>query len=296
MKLSVSIIVPAYNEESGISDVLTQLTAVMKTAGVDHEILVVDDGSQDHTRERVAAFEGVILLKHASNRGYGAAIKTGLRHARHDLICITDADCTYPNDRIPDMIHRLEDGYDMVVGSRTGRDVVIPAVRRTGKWMIGKLANVISGEKIPDINSGLRVFRKKIAWRMMNLLPDGFSFTTTITLGMLANGYAVDYYPINYHVRQGKSKIRPVKDTLGFIQLILRLGLFFAPLKIFAPLSGLVLLIGIAWGFFSAYVLGRLADVSTIVIVMAALQIGVIGLLAEIINHRTPGYFKDDQD
>ena len=171
---------------------------------------------------------------------------------------------------------------------RTGENVAIPAIRRPAKWFIGVLANLVAGETIPDLNSGLRVFRRSLVMEFFDILPDGFSFTTTITLGMLTNGYLVDYVPVNYHRRVGKSKIRPVRDTLNFVQLILRIALYFAPLKIFVPVSFLLLLLALVWGLFSTFVLGQLADVSTLVIVMTAAQIMAIGLLAELINRRFP--------
>ena len=229
------------------------------------------------------------MLRHHANKGYGAALKTGMRHARYDTLCITDADGTYPNAVIPELLARLEENHaDMAVGARTGEHVRIPALRRPAKRAIGQLANLVAGEAIPDLNSGLRVFRRRAAMEFFDILPDGFSFTTTITLGMLTNGYLVEYMPINYHARVGKSKIRPIPDTLNFVQLILRIALYFAPLKLFLPLSLLLLALGLAWGVFSITVMGRLADVSTLVIVMTAVQTAMIGLLAELINRRFP--------
>lgn len=292
----VTIVIPAYNEENGIGPVLKQLREVMAESGWQHQILVVDDGSKDATAAVAEGHKGIIVLRHRGNRGYGAALKTGIRHARYDLICITDADGTYPNERIPDLLSSLtEDGSDMVVGARTGEKVSIPLIRRPAKWAIGRLANFVSGEPIPDLNSGLRVFNREIALRMFNLLPDGFSFTTTITLAMLANGYLIDYVRINYHARVGKSKIKPIQDTLNFIQLIVRIALYFAPLKIFLPLSGLLFLVALGWGAFSNFILDRLADVSTLVVVMTAVQVGVTGLLAELINRRLPNYYQNSE-
>jgi glycosyltransferase involved in cell wall biosynthesis len=287
----LSVIIPAYNEEKGIGPVLSQLAEVLAERDWLFELVVVDDGSQDGTAAQAGQYPGVIVLRHRANRGYGAALKTGLRHARYDLICITDADGTYPNHYIPQLLERLlHSQYDMAVGARIGAKVAIPWVRRPAKWMIGLLANFVAGEIIPDLNSGLRVFRREAALQLFSLLPDGFSFTTTITLAMLTNGYLIDYIPIDYLPRVGQSKIKPVQDTLNFIQLILRIALYFAPLKIFLPLSGLVTLAALSWGFFSWLVLGRLADVSTLVMVMAAVQVAVVGLLAELINRRLPGY------
>lgn len=287
----LSVIIPAYNEEKGIGPVLSQLAEVLAGQDCPFELMVVDDGSQDGTAALVGQYPGVIVLRHRANRGYGAALKTGLRHARYDLVCITDADGTYPNQTIPHLLERLLYGqYDMVVGARTGARVAIPWVRRPAKWIIGLLANFVAGEIIPDLNSGLRLFRREAAMQLFSMLPNGFSFTTTITLAMLTNGYLIDYVPIDYLPRVGQSKIRPIQDTLNFIQLILRIALYFAPLKIFLPLSGLLILAALGWGFFSWLALGRLADVSTLVIVMTAVQVAVVGLLAELINHRLPGY------
>ena len=290
----VTVIVPAYNEENSIGPVLERLQQVMADSGLTYEVIVVDDGSTDTTAAR-AEDTGVNVLRHAGNRGYGAALKTGIRHAQYDLICITDADGTYPNERIPDLVARLaQDGCDMVVGARTGKKVSIPLVRRPAKWALGQLANLVVGESIPDLNSGLRAFRRQAVLRFFNLLPDGFSFTATITLAMLSNGYMVSYVPINYHSRVGHSKIRPIQDTLDFTQLILRIALYFAPLKIFLPLSGILLLLAVAWGLFSKFVLGELADVSTLVIGMTGVQVAVVGLLAELVNRRLPNYYREE--
>lgn len=290
----VSIIVPAYNEEPAIGPVLEQLCQVMTRSGLTYEIIVVDDGSQDATAEVAVQCDGVTVLRHKGNRGYGAALKTGIRHAHYDVICIMDADGTYPSERIPEMVARLNEGYDMVVGSRMGEDAVTPLVRRTGKWIIGRLAMMVAGESIPDINSGLRIFRRYVALRFFSMLPAGFSFTTTITLGMLTSGYLVDHIPIEYHDRVGRSKIRPLQDTMHFIRLILSIALHVAPLKIFLPLSGLLFLLAMIWGVFSIVVFGHIANVSTLVIAMTGIQVAVMGMLAELINRRLPNYYREE--
>jgi glycosyltransferase involved in cell wall biosynthesis len=291
----LSIVIPAYNEESGIDGVLTQLSGLrtgLDATGWQTEVIVVDDGSADRTAEIAGQHSDVTLIRHRANRGYGAALKTGIRHTHSDLICITDADGTYPNERIPELAARLVEGeYDMVVGARTGEKVAIPLKRRPAKWVIGQLANYVAGEPIPDLNSGLRIFKRDVALRFFGILPDGFSFTTTITLGMLTNGYLVDYIPINYHARQGKSKIKPIQDTLRFMQLVARIALYFTPLKIFTPLSLIMFLTAIIWGFFTKLVFGRLADTSTMVLVTTAIEVFMIGMLAELINQRLPNAY-----
>lgn len=293
--IGLSVIIPAYNEEKGIGVVLEQLSSVLEGSSLPHEILVVDDGSQDNTSEVAKGHEGVKVLRHKGNRGYGASLKTGIRHAHYGLVAITDADGTYPIGRIPDLVEKLvANDFDMIVGARTGTNVAIPLIRRPAKWAIGKLANMVAGEQIPDINSGLRVFKRVAALRFFNLFPDGFSFTTTITLAMLSNGYLVDFVAIDYHERVGSSKIRPIRATLNFIQLIFRISLYFAPLKVFLPLSAFLILLGVAWSAFSALLLGALADVSTLVLLATGIQVAVIGLLAELINRRLPNYYRSE--
>jgi glycosyltransferase involved in cell wall biosynthesis len=293
--LQVSIIIPAYNEEQSIEMVLKQLMHIMRPLNLSNfEIIVVDDGSKDQTGQQVQQFADVKLVTHHTNRGYGAALKTGIMNAQYETICITDADGTYPNERIPDLLWSLAKGdYDMAVGARIGDNVAIPLIRRPPKWVINRLAEYVVGEKIPDLNSGLRIFSRKIAKRYFNLLPDGFSFTSTITLAMLTHGYSVGYIPIDYYHRIGQSKIQPIRSTLLFIRLVLMIGLYFAPLKIFVPISLLFIIGSVSWGIFSTIALGKLADVSTLMIMLTGVQIGIMGLLAELINHRLDRYEND---
>jgi glycosyltransferase involved in cell wall biosynthesis len=279
-----SVVVPAYNEEAGILDTLKDLREQCASLGVASEIIVVDDGSTDRTREVLAGLSGIRVLTHAQNRGYGAALKTGIHHAQHPLIAITDADGTYPNERIPDLI-RLAASVDMVVGARTSANVEHPPLRSVPKWFLKRFAEWLTRRKIPDINSGLRVFRRDAAVEFARILPDGFSFTTTITLAMLTNDCSVHYEPIDYRRRLGRSKIRPIRDTLRIAQLILRTGMYFAPLRVFFPVALL----------FGAGFLGSLAiDIfwrrdlteATLVLLVASTQIAMFALLADMIDKR----------
>ena len=284
--LGATILIPAYNEEHGIGPVLDQLKDVMVESGLEYEILVIDDGSRDRTAEVVRRHD-VHLVQHTVNRGYGAALKTGLRRAKHELIIITDADGTYPNEMIPGLIAEMED-CDMVVGARTGENTHVPLVRRPAKWFITRLAESITGSEIPDLNSGLRVFRKSLAMEFYHLFPMGFSFTTTITLAMLSNDYPVKFIPIDYHARVGSSKIRPVRDTANFIHLILRTVMYFAPLRIFLRLAIVLFTASIAVGAYSLLVLGRLMDVTVVVLALAGLQAAMTGMLADLVDKRMP--------
>jgi glycosyltransferase involved in cell wall biosynthesis len=276
----ITLLIPAYNEENGIGPVLE----AVKKLGLPGEILVVDDGSTDRTFE-VARASGVEVIRHDVNRGYGQALKSGILASQYDIIVITDADGTYPNEEIKNLLSHMRN-HDMVVGARTGENVNIPLIRRPAKKFLNILANYLAGVEIPDLNSGLRAFRKDVARQFFPILPSGFSFTTTITLAMLSNGYRVKYLPINYHQREGRSKIHPIRDTVGFTALIVRTTLYFNPLKVFMPLSGIVALSAFALLLFSKLVLHRVMDISVIVLLSAALQIAVIGMLADLIDKR----------
>ncbi len=293
--LGLSIIMPAFDEEDGIAGSVAELSGRINATGWPYEILVVDDGSSDQTAVR-AREAGATVVRHDANLGYGAALKTGIRRAQYPVICITDADGTYPADRLTELVEPVASGrIDMAVGSRAGEDVNIPMIRRPAKWMIGRLANLAAGRAIPDLNSGFRVFRRDVVMRFFNLLPAGFSFTSTITLAMMSNGYSVSYLPIDYRHRKGRSKFRPIMDTLNFIGLVLRTTLYFAPLKVFLPAAGLLYLLAIVVGLFTKLVLGQLADVVTVVISMTATQVGIVGLLAELVNRRLPQYYQSDE-
>lgn len=239
---NVSIIIPAFNEESAVREGIIELREMFAATDIEAEIIVVDDGSRDKTaREAKAA--GARVIQHRSNRGYGASLKTGIIAASFDVIAITDADGTYPAKYLPEMLAELEHA-DMVVGSRTGADVNIPLTRKPAKWFLRVMANYVSNTKIPDLNSGLRVFRRDVAMQYFAILSDQFSFTTTITLAMLCDKYAVSYLPIDYRKRLGKSKIMPW-DAGSFAVLIMRVAMLFRPLRVFLPIALLCLAYGI---------------------------------------------------
>lgn len=249
---------------------------------IDVEIIVVDDGSKDRTaREAKAA--GARVIQHRSNRGYGASLKTGIIAASFDVIVITDADGTYPAKYLPQMLEEMEHA-DMVVGSRTGADVNIPLSRRPAKWFLRMMANYVSQTKIPDLNSGLRVFRRDVAMQYFAILSDQFSFTTTITLAMLCDKYAVSYIPIDYRKRQGKSKIMPW-DAGSFAVLIMRVAMLFRPLRVFLPIALMCLVYGIAK---AAFDLTRDPNISASAIFafVSALMMVLVGMLGDAVATR----------
>jgi len=290
-RAGVTVVIPAYNEERGAPPVLEELlrTLEAKLAGIEWEVIVVDDGSADKTAEAIGRFEGdrLRVIRHARNRGYGAAIKTGVAHAAHPWILITDADGTYPAEHIPELLaHR--DEHQMVVGARVGPNAAIALLRRPPKWVLRKLASYLSRQDIPDLNSGLRVMRKDVLVRFQNILPDQFSYTTTITLAMFSAGLAVKFVPINYLKREGKSKIRPIADTIGFTKLIFRTVLYFDPLRVFIPAAGLFILAAIGVGFGSWAMTGKVMDVTTVLLFITGFHMLMLGMLADMLNRRLP--------
>lgn len=280
-----SLVLPVYNEEEAIAFTLDYLHETLRSAGCEYEIVAVNDGSTDYTGKILGSRSDIQLIEHRRNRGYGAAIKTGIRHAKYPLIVITDADGTYPNERIPELV-RLATQADMVVGARIGANVKYPTLRRIPKWFLVRFAQWVAKSPIPDLNSGLRVFRKSIVEKFIKILPDTFSFTTTITLVMLTNNYIVHYEPIDYRYRVGKSKIKPIRDTLRFIQLILRTGVYFAPLRVFLPLAT-VFFLGCMFTLIQDIFVREDLTERTLILFIAATQTGMFALLADMIDKRT---------
>ena len=279
---SVSIVIPAYNEEAAVAESVKELRSLLAETNIDAEIIVVDDGSKDRTAHK-AKQAGARVIQHRSNRGYGASLKTGIIAASNDTIAITDADGTYPAVYLPDLLAELEHS-DMVVGSRTGADVNIPLSRKPAKWFLRVMANYVSATKIPDLNSGLRVFRRDVAMQYFAILSDQFSFTTTITLAMLCDKYAVSYLPIDYRKRQGKSKIMPW-DAGSFAVLIMRVAMLFRPLRVFLPIAIASLVYGlIKMGFDLSH--DPNISASAIFAFVVALMMVLVGMLGDAVATR----------
>ena len=240
---AVTIVIPAYNEENAIVQQIQALEKALEPSSWEYQIIVVDDGSTDDTAGR-AETKGVQVERLGTNRGYGAALKAGIALAKSEWVIIIDADGTYPAAEIPRMLERLP-ATDMVVGARIGWTVQDPLARRPAKWLLRKLAGYLAGSEIPDLNSGLRVIRKSLVEQYANILPSGFSFTTTITLALISGGYNVTYVPIDYFKRVGRSKIRP-SHALKFALQMLRTMMLFRPLRVLGPVASVVTLAGLA--------------------------------------------------
>lgn len=283
--IGVSLLIPSYNEERGVAGVVAQarqaLEAVAGLLPDQWEVLVIDDGSRDSTASE-AEKAGARVIRHRENLGYGAALKTGLRRARFDTIVITDADSTYPVAVTGQLLSMLAD-CDMAVGARTGGDVNIPTVRRPAKWVLKMTAQFLAGRRIIDLNSGFRAFRRGDALRFMALYPSGFSFTTTITLAYLSSDLLVSYLPIDYYARTGRSKIRPLRDTKNLFLTVVRSILFFNPLRVCLPAGCVLLALALAIAIFARDDHGRMLDGTVTILVVSALQIIIVGFLADIL-------------
>lgn len=276
VQLKLSIIIPAYNEEKKIQDVIDDI----KNTRINDEIIVVDDGSSDNTFE-LAKRTGVKVFRHSYNRGYGAAIKTGIRNASGDVVLFIDADGQHKAEDIEKVIEPIQN-YDMVVGARS-KGSVISNFRRSGKMFMKKYASYLAGKEIPDLNSGLRAVKKDVALEFMHLYPNGFSLTTTITIACILSGYSVKYVPIETLERVGKSKIKPFSDGFNFIMLITRTTMLFNPLKVFLPVAAVLMIFGVIDLLYEIIYYFNVSSAS-ILLITSSIIIFFFGLLADQIS------------
>ena len=297
----VSIVIPAYNEEAGLPVVLAAISELAESDGLEVEVIVVDDGSTDGTA-REARGEGVRLLSHDRNRGYGASLKSGIQVASHERIVIIDADGTYPVEVIPDLLEQLEMA-DMAVAARSAASANIPAMRRPAKWFLQRLAEFVTGEPIPDLNSGLRAFRRGLVRHYLPLISERFSFTTTLTIAALCDGLTIRYIDIDYRPRIGESKI-VARDFFGFLSLVTRLSILFRPLRVFCPPAvvfgglGLAkLMLDVVVGLFRSgldvFVTGTVST-SAVILLLVAVQLVLVGMLFEALARYAAGRLPAD--
>ena len=277
-RVDVTVVIPAYNEAGGVGAIVHRVREAMSVTSFTFEIVVVDDGSTDATAFEAEA-HGARVIRKNENGGYGSALKTGIYATQSEYVVITDADGTYPPEQIPALLDRATN-QDMVVGSRAMTDVSIAYIRRPAKMFLGALASYLSGRRIPDLNSGLRVMRRSALMRFIQLLPSGFSFTSTITLSMLCTQHRVVYVPVVCSPRVGSSKIRP-SDFTAFLMLVLRTVVLFNPLKVFLPLGTVLFLAGSAKLVYDVF-LWNLSE-SAVMAFLAAVIVWSVGLLADMI-------------
>jgi glycosyltransferase involved in cell wall biosynthesis len=269
----VSVIIPAMNEAEAIGGVVSRLRA----AGSWHEVIVIDDGSSDATGER-AREAGARVIRHPYNKGNGAAVKTGIRHAAGEYILILDADGQHSPDDARRLVDRLGE-YDLVVGARSAATQAT-AGRRAGNALLNGLASYLTGRAIPDLTSGFRAARRDCLREFLHLLPNGFSTPTTTTLAFIKAGYSVAFEPIDARQRSGQSKIRFARDGAKFFLILLRVITIFSPLRVFLPIATSTFVLGVLYGAWTAAVQGRIPN-GAVLLILFAVIVFLVGLVSE---------------
>lgn len=285
----VTIVLPCYNEDAHVLMEIKRICAAMDGAGFSYELLAVDDASTDQTLQVLLAAEeeypSLKVVAFRRNGGAGTVRRIGSQMARGEIVVWTDADMTYPNERIPELVRMLDtdQSIDQVVGARTTEEGTHKLLRVPAKWLIRKIAERLVNQRIPDLNSGLRAMRREVALPYLRLLPAGFSCVTTITLAFLSNQHDVAYVPIDYAKRSGVSKFKFVKDAYRYILQVLRMVMYFNPLKVLMPPALWLITIGVGKSIYdlAAHPL-RIAQ-DTVLIFLTGLIIGSLALLADLI-------------
>jgi glycosyltransferase involved in cell wall biosynthesis len=280
--LDVSVVLPVYNEKGHLHTEIDRIRAALDASPYTYEIVVVDDGSDDGSETELATIDGIRLVGHSTNRGSGSARRTGTTVARGRVVVWTDVDMTYPNERIPELVKEL-DGYDQVVGARRTEQGTHKAFRVPAKWFVRRLACYLTDTDIPDLNSGLRAFRRDVAMQYVHQLPAGFSCVTTLTMSFLSNGYSVKYVPVDYFPRAGRSKFHWWRDTKRYLLQVVRMSLSYNPLKVFLPIGLALLALGAGKLVYDWIDKDFRLAANTLLILFAALQLLTIGLLADLV-------------
>jgi len=274
---TVTVVIPAHNEEGAIGDVLTRLRAALPASVV--EIIVVDDGSTDHTAE-IAEAAGVTVLRHPNNRGYGASLKTAIRRATGDYVLTMDADGQHRLEDVAKLCASIAgaDAPDCVIGHRT-QLLHSRLWRMPGKWLLTRMARVLTQTEIRDLNSGLRIMRREVLLKYMHLCPQGFSFSTTITFALASRGYQIEFVPIQVEPRIGRSTVT-MKTGFQTILLVLRLASLFNPLRVFLPLALFCIVFGIGWTI-PYMVDGEGVTVASMLSILTGVLLFALGLICD---------------
>lgn len=274
--MKFSILIPVYNEDAIVEQTIEDLKLFLNFRGYESEIIVINDGSTDKTKEIIEKIEGVKIINHPYNKGYGASLKTGARNAKYDWLLFYDADGQFNPLYISELLKYVGE-YEMIVGARQGANAT-PLIRKPGKAVLNLAANYLAERKIPDLNCGFRLIKKNRLFQFSHILPNGFSLTTTITLAFFKEGLDVKYIQVEMNKRTGRSSVRP-KDAATTFILICRVVLLFSPLKIFLPISALLFSVG-SISFVWDLVQLNITDI-TILLFLSAIMIFFFGLLAD---------------
>ena len=273
----VSIIIPAYNEEDGLKATLPRLKELSKDNN--WEVIVVDDGSTDNTFQVASGFGFIKILRHPLNKGNGSTLKAGIRLSTSEILIFMDADGQHDPNDIPEFLEEIG-CYDMVVGART-KCLQDGWLRKPGKWLLGRIANYLSGMKIPDVNCGFRAVKKKCFEEFITLYPNGFSLPTTLTMAMIKAGHSIKYIPIATSPRIGrKSTVRVGSDGIKALLLMLRCVMLFDPLKVSLPISAFLFTCGSTFALYSFSRYHNVAN-SAIIITLSGLFIFLFGLILD---------------
>lgn len=285
----VSVILPCYNEQDHVLTEVERICKTMDASGHSYELLALDDASTDGTLVRLEEiaerYPQMRVVHFRRNGGSGTSRRIGTQQANGEIVVWTDADMSYPNERIPDLVNALDldDTIDQVVGARTSEAGTHKFLRVPAKWTIRKIAEWLAGVDIPDLNSGLRAFRRAVALPYLRLLPPGFSCTTTITLAFISNQHDVRFVPIDYYTRSGTSKFKFISDAYRYILQVLRMVMYFNPLKVLMPPALSLVGLGFAKGIFDMVVHPLRFANNTVMIFVTGLIIGSLALLADLI-------------
>ena len=285
----VTIVLPCYNEEGHVIAEIERISAAMDASGYEYELMCVNDASTDDTLaklyEAAPRFPKMEVVNFHRNSGSGTVRRIGSQRAKGEIVVWTDADMSYPNERIPELIQILEkdQSIDHVVGARTSEQGTYKVLRVPAKWFIRKFAERLTGAKIPDLNSGLRAFRRQVSLPYLRLLPAGFSCVTTITVSFLANNHELYFLPIDYSKRAGKSKFKFIKDAYRYILQVLRMTMYFNPLKVLMPVALTLLGIGMIKGIYDVAAHPFKIATDTVLVFVTGLLIASLALLADLI-------------
>lgn len=280
----ISVVIPAYNEENAIASTVNHVHEIFNKNQIGpYEIIVVNDGSTDKTAERLKECDAKVIL-HPHNIGYGRSLKDGITQAQYDTIVITDADGTYPFEEVPKLLEIYQQGYDMVVGARSGKHYTESAKKNVLRKILRFIVEFSAERKVPDINSGLRVFSKAQVMKVMNRLCNTFSFTTSMTLAFMMTGKFVKYVEIDYHLREGKTKVKLLKDSFRTFQYILQAINYYNPLKIFLLFSFFCILLAFLSFVVSVILKLRVGYYLGIGGLLIALLVASFGLIADLLK------------